>query len=68
MKTMITILALAWALIANAGADLTGTQIQEIIAWNDSFGFIYIGSRDIDQLQNGHPILQKVMYQFEVVQ
>jgi hypothetical protein len=60
MKTIL-IAALALAMSANANAGLTGTQIKQIMAWNDRSGFIYVGPRDLDLLENGHPIVQKIM-------
>jgi hypothetical protein len=50
---------LASATLANAG--LTGSQIQQVINYEDKFGFVYIGPKDTTVLSNGKQSIQRLM-------
>jgi hypothetical protein len=56
-KSILTLLASAT--LANAG--LTGTQIQQVIKWEDQDGFVYAGPMDNNVIREGKPIIQRLM-------
>jgi hypothetical protein len=66
MKTL-TILALVWVMSANANAGLTGTQINQVIAFADKGGFSYSGTFDLKRLDNnGKTSIKRLMIFYRV--
>jgi hypothetical protein len=50
---------LASATLANAG--LTGTQVQQVIKWEDENGYVYAGPMDNTVVREGKPSIQRLM-------
>jgi hypothetical protein len=42
-------------------AGLTGSQIQQVINYEDKFGFVYVGPKDTTVLSNGKQSIQRLM-------